>query len=246
MKKMIVMLLVGLLVTGCGAEIAESNTSNNSEQTTESNNEISVADDTVDISSEQYVEEDEEIQNEEIEEEEYIADETSVYEGSGDSVLELDQRNHSWVLYVKGNAASRYFSVKGYDENGNDTETFINTTDPYEGITIDKSQTTSMLEISSNGDWYIEQKDISLSDEIIDNQTYNGNGDQVLLYRGNGKIADISGNKESRYFSVKTYGQSGDNTMVNTTDVYQGQTMLKYDPFLFVVTSVGEWNITIQ
>ncbi len=60
-----------------------------------------------------------------------------VYQGSGDSVVDIEKPDSSGVgvLYVRGNAGSRHFAVQGFDAANESTSLFVNTTDPYEGIT---------------------------------------------------------------------------------------------------------------
>lgn len=173
-----------------------------------------------------------------------------VYDGSGDSVIKIDHPDEAFVLYVKGNSESRYFAVKGYDASGNMTELFVNTTDPYEGITIDPDYETTTLEISANGTWHIEIRSIWTCDIIEDSSTYNGTGDSVVLLNFDAALAEIEGNSAGRYFGVKSYGDSKNllyqNLMVNTTEPYSGTVMMKYDPYILVITAAGDWSITLS
>ncbi|RKM55280.1 hypothetical protein D6853_11210 [Butyrivibrio sp. X503] len=169
--------------------------------------------------------------------------EASVYEGSGDSVIELEDRTDAWVLYVKGNSSGRHFSVKGYNEDGNGTELFVNTTDKYEGITLDPSLSTTILEISATGDWHIEQRSIFTLDIVQAGDIYTGSGDSVLLVASYGKTAKITGNKSERHFAVKSYGSSRNSLLVNTTDKYEGTVMMKGEPMMIEIKAVGDWTI---
>lgn len=172
--------------------------------------------------------------------------EAVVYSGSGDDVLEIEHPDGVYVFYIKGNDVSRHFSVKGYDENGNSVDLFVNTTDPYEGVTIDPNQITTMLEINSDGEWYIEVRSIWTCDIVSEAGLYEGMGDSVFLFDYNNcKTADITGNSESRHFAVKSYGDSN-NLMVNTTDPYEGTVLIKYNPYIFVVDSEGSWTINFN
>lgn len=225
--KIILLLLSITFITACGSETQTTQ----SEQTKNEQNYNS--------ENESNTKEKEEVK------ESYIQDETLSYDGIGDDVISLKPRNHSFILYVKGNDASSHFAVKGYDENGNLTELFVNTSEPYEGITIDPNQITITLEITATGNWHIEQRDVTTANELKDNETYSGTGDTVLMYNGNGKTATITGNNGSSHFAVKSYGDSI-NLMVNTSDPYDGKTMLKYNPFLFEINAEGDWQITIE
>ena len=167
-----------------------------------------------------------------------------IFEGNGDSVISLNNRSDAWVLYVKGNSEERHFSVKGYDASGNSTELFVNTTDSYEGITIDPSQSTTLLEIKATGSWTIEQRSSFTLDSISEGQTYYGNGDNVILVKSYGTSAYIQGNDAGRHFSVKSYGSKSSKLLVNTTDPYNGTVLLKGDPYLLVIKAKDNWTIT--
>lgn len=172
--------------------------------------------------------------------------ETKSYSGTGDSVIEIETpKDEAWVLYVEGNEAGKHFAVKGYDESGNYTELFVNTTDPYSGVTFDEEQSTTMLEINSKDDWYIEVRSYLTCDQLTSKGEYSGFGDTVFVANVNSKTADISGNSEERHFAVKSYDKNLNylSLLVNTTDKYSGTVLLRDEPVLFVVTSKGEWKI---
>lgn len=173
-----------------------------------------------------------------------------VYDGSGDSVIKIEPPDDEFVLYVNGNAESHHFAVKGYDASGTMTELFVNTTEPYEGITIDPNYETTTLEINANGEWHIEVRSLWSCDIIEDYATFSGSGDSVVLLNVDAATAEIEGNAESRHFAVKSYGDSKNllyqNLMVNTTEPYSGSVMMKYDPYYLVITAVGEWSITLE
>ena len=46
--------------------------------------------------------------------------------------------------------------------------------------------------------------------------------------------------------AVKSYGMNGNELMVNTTDTYSGTVMVKGEPFMLVITAVGDWSITLE
>ena len=172
--------------------------------------------------------------------------EAIVYEGTGDSVLKIDHPEGVYVLYVKGNAESKHFAVKGYDSKGDKTELFVNTTEPYEGVTFDPDQETVSLEISAKGNWYIEIRSVWSCDVITDKKTeYTGTGDSVVLIDAEATMATIKGNDAEKHFAMKSYGDRK-NLMVNTTDAYSGTVMVKYSPYLLEVNAVGPWSITLE
>ena len=168
------------------------------------------------------------------------------YDGKGDSVLKIDHPDGVYVLYVKGNSESKHFAVKGYDSTGNRTELFVNTTEPYEGITIDPDQETVSLEISSKGSWHIEVRSIWTCDVITETEIpYTGTGDSIVLIDTPATMATIKGNDAEKHFAMKSYGDRK-NLMVNTTDVYSGTVMVKYNPSILEVNAVGDWSIILE
>lgn len=169
-----------------------------------------------------------------------------VYTGSGDNVLSIQPPEGIYVLHITGNEESQHFAVKGYDANNEGTELFVNTTDPYDGVTFDPNLATTTLEIKAVGDWTIELVSIYSMPTISAGSTVEGFGDSVILIESYGATATISGNSVLAHFAVKSYGNEGNELLVNTTDLYEGTVMLKEDPFILVINSEGEWAITFN
>ena len=151
-----------------------------------------------------------------------------------------------WVLYVKGNSTDNYFAVKGWDANDNGTELFVNTTSPYEGITVDLTQTTTQLEITASGEWTVEIRSVFSCDSIDSTAPYTGSGDSFLLIVGEPKTAHIQGNNEENFFAVKTYGLTDTELLVNTTDPYDGTVKCKGEPLMMEIIADGSWSVELQ
>lgn len=167
-----------------------------------------------------------------------------IYTGKGDDVIDVTPPDGVWVLHAIGNKEERHFAVKGYDSAGNPTELFVNTTDPYDGTTLDPSLSTATLEINATGEWTIEFLPAVTLQTISKGETVTGSGDTVLLVVSYGSSATITGNTDERHFAVKSYGNSRNNLMVNTTDPYEGKVMIKGEPIFLEINAVGEWSIT--
>lgn len=167
-----------------------------------------------------------------------------VYAGSGDNVIEINPPDLYYVFRITGNDAEDHFAVKSYDSTGEYGELLVNTTDPYTGITIDDSFDVKMLEITASGDWTIEVISLRGMDVISGGETYDGAGDTVLLVNNPGMTATITGNSSEDHFAVWSYSEYRD-LIVNTTEAYNGTVMLE-NPFMFVITGVGDWSITLN
>ena len=178
----------------------------------------------------------------------YTDFQTQIYTGTGDDVINIDTPSDGtlWVLHIKGNTEGRYFGVTGYTDQRKYTELFVNTTDPYEGTVIDAEQQTKKLEITASGDWTIEVRSITSCPIAQVGVICSGTGDQVLLVSGSPDTAEITGNSEERYFGVQTYGSSGYDLLVNTTDAYNGKVLVDPDIACIDVTAVGDWTIKLN
>lgn len=174
-----------------------------------------------------------------------------VYTGSGDNVIEIQKPgdpNGPALLYIRGNAASRYFGVESYDAAGNQVDLLVNTTDVYEGVVpldfLDDEQTTR-LQISAVGEWYIEVRPLSMARRVTVPGTISGSGDDVFIIDGTPDIAHIVGNAEGRYFGVVAYGDRYQ-LLVNETDPYDGRVIVASSAIIIEVMATGGWEITFE
>lgn len=167
-----------------------------------------------------------------------------VYTGSGDDVVQLEAFEGPWLLHITGNDSEGYFGVTGYSASGEYTELFVNTTEKYEGITTDVTQETATLEISSEGEWTVEQISLADAHTISAGETFEGHGDDVLLVSSSGTTATFEGNEAEDNFVVWAYGSNDTDLLVNTTEKYSGNVMLHFQPVILVVTAVGDWTAT--
>ncbi len=167
-----------------------------------------------------------------------------VYEGSGDDYLAVDPPDDPFIMLISGNQAGRHFSVVGYDADDNRTELFVNTTEYYQGITLDLQETRS-LEISADGEWRVELRSLRDAQTVEVPGSIEGAGDYVFLLDGEPSAAEIEGNQQSRHFAVHGYGRSG-HLLVNTTDPYEGRVRVESDVLVITVTAVGDWSIELE
>ena len=179
----------------------------------------------------------------------YTADVVGIGEpisSSGDRVLAVRYPDILWTLHVTGNAGANHFAVKGYDEAFQSTELFVNESEPYDGITLDPSQSTAYLVVKAENDWTIEI--IEARDLVEANQgdTITGTGDMVIMTDTVGSTATIRGNSGANHFAVKSYSYTNSDLLVNTTDPYEGKVMLEFDPTLMVIIAEGDWSITFN
>jgi hypothetical protein len=173
------------------------------------------------------------------------------YNGRGDDVIEIEKPDEGrCVFYIKGNEEGGYFSVKGYDNRNNYTSLFVNTTDEYEGITLDKNNTMS-LAIKSKGPWLIETRSLKSLRKINTAIHFTGTGDEVLLVDGKPKIATITSysninNYSDHYlFAIKAYN-SKSNSLVYTNEIYDGKVRVPSDTKLIEIIADSKWDILLN
>lgn len=171
-----------------------------------------------------------------------------VLTGTGDSVIDFINPFEMGVIHITGNASGRFFAVKAYTDDGQ-YDLLVNTGDPYDGfrpLDFGRKHTTR-FEVMATGDWKIELLPITSAHLMVIPGEISGKGDDViLLLRGNftPDLAKITGNASSRFFAVKSYGQSTD-LLVNTGDPYEGTVVLSSDVIVLEVMASDSWTIKI-
>ncbi|HIS51503.1 MAG TPA: zinc ribbon domain-containing protein [Candidatus Onthomonas avicola] len=191
---------------------------------------------------------------EDTEEEEFIIPEPIVFSGSGDDIVDLDipEDFGEYVFQISGNEEARHFSVISYNSQGEYSELLVNTSDPYEGVTVDASQDVARLEVKATGEWSITVTSLYSMPIVELDEVHGGTGDAVFLNAGGAGdgTAHISGNEESRHFAVTAYVLDGDvfdrELWVNTTEPYEGTVMTGGTPIIIVVDASDAWEITLN
>jgi hypothetical protein len=177
--------------------------------------------------------------------------EPRAYSGTGADVVTIEKPGNAddaVLVFVRGNAAGRYFGVTSHGADGSQNDLLVNTTDPYEGVVlmdIRQGQVSTRLQVTADGEWYIELRPLVMARRVDVPGTIEGSGDDVFVVIGDPDTAQISGNQADRYFGVVAYGNRS-HLLVNTTDPYDGRVIVPRDVVLVEVTAVGTWVITFE
>ena len=163
--------------------------------------------------------------------------------GAGDAEVEL-ARNAAGpaAVHISGNSASRYFAVRAV---GTEDDLVI-TLRPYQGVRSlnwNGGESTG-FEVRATGSWRIEVLPLSAIPKF--NGSFNGDGDMVVHFTGDGSLAEIIGNDAGRYFHVLTLGPDGTDRLVNTAQKYSGSSQIGGGPQFFEVQAIGPWTITMK
>jgi von Willebrand factor type A domain len=168
---------------------------------------------------------------------------TIVLTGSNDAVVKFAKNAPGpAVVYITGNAASRYFGVRVLDTEHH----LVNTLDPYEGVrSLDRDGGESTgFEVQATGPWRIEVLPLSVVPTF--DTSVKGIGDMVVRYAGDGSLAEITGNKDGRYFDVRAFGAHGTDRLVSTSHPYSDSRQISGGPQFLEVQAVGPWTITVK
>ena len=170
-----------------------------------------------------------------------------IFEGTGDTVLDVDKPDVPMLVHVTGNECSGHFAVIPYDIDRNSS--LVNTTDLYNGVVpLDfGGEWTKRFEVLSSCDWKIEILPLSTARLLDVPGTIEGTGDEVFLLTGETPdVAYISGNACSGHFAVIPYDINRQSSLVNTTDPYEGIVLVDADARVLEVMSTCSWTIEIS
>ena len=172
-----------------------------------------------------------------------VRDAGIVLTGAGDAAVEL-ARNAAGpaAVHISGNSASRYFAVRAV---GTEDDLVI-TLRPYQGVRSlnwNGGESTG-FEVRATGSWRIEVLPLSAIPKF--NGSFNGDGDMVVHFTGDGSLAEIIGNDAGRYFHVLALGPDGTDRLVNTAQKYSGSSQISGGPQFFEVQAIGPWTITVK
>lgn len=161
------------------------------------------------------------------------------YVGNGDDVVSgMTAINTSYAHII--HSGSGHFSVKGHHGSGYDL--LVNTTDPYDGMTLIYPNEEYTFEVTAEGEWTIEIYQLGTSSTDV----FSGSSDFVTpVFVRTSDIYEIS-TTGGGHFAVKGWGNYGYDLLVNTTDEnYSGKVMFDNDEqyAFFEITASREWEI---
>jgi hypothetical protein len=170
-----------------------------------------------------------------------------VFEGVGDAVLELGNRSGPGLVWARGNAEAGHFAVASYNEQGQMEDLLVNTTEPYQGYTW-LNAGGLRLEVNAEGPWSIVVSSLAAAAPQTVPGQLAGQGDTVLALLAPADTARFAGNQTARNFAVIGYNEMGqmEDLLVNTTDPYEGQVLVKSGIKYLVVSAVGDWKMAIE
>lgn len=146
------------------------------------------------------------------------------------------------VVHITGNEAAHFFGVHTLSTE----DELVTTLDPYDGVRAldwDGGESTG-FEVRATGPWTISV--LPLASVPSFDTVFRGENDSVVRFAGDGASADITGNEDGRYFSVRAFSAGQVRALVNTTEPYSETAPISAGPHFFEVRAVGHWTIAVR
>jgi hypothetical protein len=163
--------------------------------------------------------------------------------GRGDATVQLNKLVPGpAVVHITGNEAAHFFCVHTLSTQ----DELVTTLDPYDGVrALDWNGGESTgFEVRATGPWTISV--LPLASVPSFDTVFRGENDSVVHFAGEGASADITGNEDGRYFSVRAFSAGQARALVNTTEPYSETAPISAGPHLFEVRAVGHWTIAVR
>lgn len=173
---------------------------------------------------------------------------TLTYKGSGDRIIKIRKpsgKQTEPVVAKISYSGSSNFIVYALNKQLKKTDLLVNTIGKYKGtVPVDfQGQTvTYRLQIQAHGSWAVTIKPLKSVRHFT--RKIAGHGDDVVLYRGGGRVATIRHSGTSN-FIVTAYNKDGAELLVNEIGKYKGQSVLSGDSYL-TLSADGAWSIVTR
>jgi hypothetical protein len=176
-----------------------------------------------------------------------------VYEGSGDSVIDIELPDPDLVAAATiGHSGERNFAIWELDEGLVQLDLAVNTIGSYEGTVLlnkDPSALTNSLEITADGAWTVEVKSVELVRQWDDG--VEGTGDDVVLVTTSPQTVALHHSGE-RNFAIWFHDGlgGGSDLLVNDIGSFDGTVPLRSPTGdgavmgVLEITADGPWSVT--
>lgn len=169
--------------------------------------------------------------------------EETTYTGNGDDVITLDNPGYPALLEISYSGESN-FTVHTVDAEGENVDLLVNTIGSYSGTVTDYTDYSevTMLSIGSSGDWSITVKPMSSMAELVNGQSYSGDG---VYYIDTDELMTLTiTNTGESNFVVRAIGISDTDLLVNEIGDYSGTVIWTEPQSFLIVESEGTWTVS--
>lgn len=169
--------------------------------------------------------------------------EETTYTGNGDDVITLDVTGYPILLDITY-SGDRNFIVYTLDEAGENVDLLVNTIGSYSGVVTDYKDYSdvTMLSVESSGDWSITVKPMDSMEELVNGQSYSGDG---VYYIDTDDLTTITlTNSGESNFIVYGIGISDVDLLVNEIGDYSGTVVWTESQSFLIINSEGTWTVS--
>ena len=164
--------------------------------------------------------------------------------GTGDSVVNVEIQRVA-LIRIRGNDGSDHFAVWALDQNNEQVDLLVNTTDPYKGARLlNVGHTAHRLEIEARGSWDVDIVPLSEAPSMTIPGEYEGVGDTILLLDGDSPdTMFIKNNGSNSNFIVISRSETDGDLLINEIAPYEGTVVVSRDTVVLDIKAEGAWVI---
>ncbi len=143
---------------------------------------------------------------------------------------------------------SSNFAIEALDKSGQEQDVLVNTIGNYSGTTLltpSDGTAISAFKVTASGAWTVKVSDITKTKQWNGKSKLSGTGDSVFIIPGGTDGATtvaIAGHGKEN-FVVISYGNSGENVLVNEIGSWSGRELLPPNTVAVAVQYDGSWSI---
>ena len=163
-----------------------------------------------------------------------------MFTGSGDGIVQLPTNApRPAAVRISGNQTSNHLSVRALGTQ----DILVVTTRPYEGVRpLDwEGANATGFEVTTTGPWRIEVMPLSAMPTF--DKSFQGEGDLVIHYCGDGLFPEVTPDDNGRIFNVFTLTPNGSHRSILNQNGGWGQ--IDSGPQFFHIHAAGSWTISI-
>lgn len=167
-------------------------------------------------------------------------------EGTGDDVIDFSIPGDEPAVAEIAHTGSSNFAVLSYTAQGERIDLLVNTIGSYEGnrpVNFLQGEEVGELEITADGPWTITGRPLTDSPEL--EESYEGTGDEVLLYTGTASRLAITHSGESN-FVVLAWSSDDRDLLVNEIGPYEGTVRIDPSALVIEITADGAWTLQTE
>lgn len=170
--------------------------------------------------------------------------------GSGDDVVDIEVPSGDAAIVTFTHSGSHNFTVWSYDKNGDQIDLLVNTIGAYEGtrpINFLEGEEVALVEIGADGGWTVTVEPLADAPQIPASGRYEGVGDAVLIdpLGPDSAFRGTFTHSGEHNFAVWAWGTTRD-LLVNEIGQYDGTVIVPGGTVVYDISADGAWTVLLD